>query len=155
MILISIQKWLDRFLNQMPSPQHEPLVDRRGVVYWLKIRVNEEAGTMYLDIVYRREGTGCGGDSNVVKLMWESLDRLRINDICLAPQYRRAGLGSELLRRVILLAEQKGIRSIHGDIGQDDLKRWPGLLGWYQHHGFRVEPPTGTSYAHSIVLDLI
>lgn len=151
----SVRTWLNQFRNPDPSPQHERLADQRGVVYWLQSIADAEGRPAYLRLFYRGKRLACEGCLNVVILTWDLPDRLYLNEICLPPKQQGAGLGSQLLRRIITLAKQQGVRSIRGDIAQRDMESTPGLLDWYRRYGFRVEPPTKTSYAHCIVLDLI
>src|SRR4051794_682856 len=70
-------------------------------------------------------------------------DRLKVADLHVGDAYRRRGIGSELLRRVLRAADAAGILEVWGVVTADDLARWPGLLDWYRRHGFGVAEPDG------------
>ncbi|MDJ0703767.1 MAG: GNAT family N-acetyltransferase [Leptolyngbyaceae cyanobacterium MO_188.B28] len=56
--------------------------------------------------------------------------------------YRRQGLGSALIRRLIQYARENGIEFLHGEVFRPDLENNPNLLQWYQKRGFEIKQPT-------------
>jgi hypothetical protein len=56
--------------------------------------------------------------------------------------YRRQGLGSALLSHLIDYARSQGFQSLWGEVFRPDVENTPGLLQWYQKHGFEVRPTT-------------
>src|SRR5258706_15830876 len=51
-------------------------------------------------------------------------------------QFRRRGIGSQLLKRLLREADSAGIREIRGSAVALDLDPQPTLLAWYERHGF-------------------
>lgn len=68
-------------------------------------------------------------------------DRLMIADIEIKEPFPRHGIGSELLRFVLDAADAAGFRDVWGKITADDVKKTPGLRGWYERQGFSVTDP--------------
>jgi GNAT superfamily N-acetyltransferase len=58
-----------------------------------------------------------------------------------AKNYRRRGLGTELLKYFIEYARSKNVTYIYGSIMPDDLLHTPHLLAWYKSHGFKECKP--------------
>jgi len=54
--------------------------------------------------------------------------------------YRRRGLGTELLKIVIEKARKKDVAYIRGYITNQGIADNPKLLEWYRKHGFTVTP---------------
>lgn len=54
--------------------------------------------------------------------------------------YRRLGLGSALLQRVISLARERSFTTIVGDITASDVADTPTLIRWYEARGFTFSP---------------
>ncbi|WPJ97535.1 hypothetical protein SH580_07405 [Coraliomargarita algicola] len=70
---------------------------------------------------------------------------------------RQNGIGQALLSRLIRLAKENKARTICGSITEDDEKRSPLLVRWYQKNGFIIGPPIETHLVpgkHSILLNL-
>jgi ribosomal protein S18 acetylase RimI-like enzyme len=67
--------------------------------------------------------------------------RLKIADLQVAQAYQRRGIGARLLRTVLQAADGAGIDEVWGVVTDDDLKRWPGLLRWYERNGFTITEP--------------
>jgi len=67
---------------------------------------------------------------------------LTLADVRLEPHYRGRGMGSTLLRHIIDLACQHGLRRIYGFVVERDYQAMPHLLDWYARHGFTVTPAT-------------
>ena len=72
-------------------------------------------------------------------------ERLQICDLWVEPMKRRQGIGTALLQRVLDSADATGVREICGDVTQDDIETCPGLLRWYERHGFVVREPDDQS----------
>jgi hypothetical protein len=51
---------------------------------------------------------------------------------------RGLGIGHHLLTRLLREADGKGMREIWGSVMPADMHAWPGLLAWYQRHGFVI-----------------
>ena len=64
--------------------------------------------------------------------------------------YRGRGLGAALLRFLIGLARERGIKRIRGSVVQQDVEETPFLLTWYKKNGFQVLPPTPEELPHAI-----
>jgi hypothetical protein len=54
--------------------------------------------------------------------------------------YRRRGIGTVMLRTLLTLAKESGIRMVYGYVVGKDVNDNPGLLDWYQSHGFEISP---------------
>lgn len=65
---------------------------------------------------------------------YEWFRRLKKND------YRRRGLGTELLKLVIEIAREKNVACIQGIVTRQGIAENPKLLEWYEEHGFEVIP---------------
>lgn len=71
--------------------------------------------------------------------------------------YRRKGLGSYLLKFIINLAKNQGIKKIYGSLTEQDIEANPNLINWYQKYGFKLEAPTSEEVEtakYRICLDL-
>jgi N-acetylglutamate synthase-like GNAT family acetyltransferase len=69
-------------------------------------------------------------------------DRLKLADIAIEDEkLRHRGYGTGLLRFILDRADAKGIKEIRGIVTAQDLQTCPGLLAWYERHGFTVEEP--------------
>ncbi len=55
--------------------------------------------------------------------------------------YRQRGLGTLLLDNVIEHARKLGASSLRGEVFQADVENHPGLLNWYERHGFIQSMP--------------
>ena len=55
--------------------------------------------------------------------------------------YRQRGLGTLLLTNVIEHARKLGAVSLRGEVFQADVENNPGLLNWYERHGFNQSAP--------------
>lgn len=55
--------------------------------------------------------------------------------------YRQQGLGTALLHSVINHGRKLGASSLRGEVFQADVENNPGLLQWYQRHGFTQAAP--------------
>lgn len=84
-------------------------------------------------------------DNEVVhmpKNLWIAILRKLFNFKIKPINYRRRGLGSELLKLVITHARQKGIKHIHGRVVKKDIANNSNLLQWYKKYGFKVGAAT-------------
>jgi Polymerase beta, Nucleotidyltransferase len=63
---------------------------------------------------------------------------LRLMDLHITDEFRRKGLGSNLLK-VIIEAVRFHFRMIEGVMKAGDLKEYPALPAWYEQHGFEVD----------------
>lgn len=68
-------------------------------------------------------------------------ERLQICDLRIDEKQRRRGIGTALLQRAINAADAAGVREIWGEVTSKDIEGWPGLLRWYEKHGFAVQEP--------------
>jgi len=55
--------------------------------------------------------------------------------------YRRKGLGTELLKSLVKFARENNVKQICGSIVRTDIIRTPNLIEWYKERGFREGPP--------------
>lgn len=102
-----------------------------------KLIVNTDDNLWSIDIfmhgkcVGRLHGLRCGA-------------RFLLSDINLTgDSNKHRGFGSQLLDTLCSEAKAKGIAEVYGSVTHDDIKRTPGLLVWYQKHGFAVCEPDG------------
>jgi len=51
--------------------------------------------------------------------------------------YRHQGLGTKLLTLLIEHAREKNVQRIYGNVMKDDIGKTPGLIEWYERHGFQ------------------
>jgi len=63
---------------------------------------------------------------------------------------RGQGIGTRLLERVLAEADAAGVDELWGAVVPVDLERWPGLLAWYERHGFTVSEPDGECLEHAV-----
>ena len=137
-----------------------PVFDKAGREYYLEIHYdyNAEGETNLILLKLIRQGRICqvGKASCLFKKTEEMLladifiennaDFDSINDKVFKVlhwgeprNYRGKGLGGYLLRKVIEVARNQGIKKICGDIEQEDLKATPYLIDWYKSYGFKKE----------------
>lgn len=64
-----------------------------------------------------------------VNLAWDGGYHAFILDPTVDPEYRRRGIGRELVRRAVTEAESRGVEWVHVDFD-------PGLRGFYERCGF-------------------
>jgi ribosomal protein S18 acetylase RimI-like enzyme len=81
-------------------------------------------------IVYTKIQNGHVGYLNY----WLKNGSLEIADVLLDSKYRQKGIGSELIRRVILLANSKKCKSIYLGTAENDLP----VHNFYRKHGFHL-----------------
>lgn len=62
--------------------------------------------------------------------------RLKIADIEVKEYARRRGIGTRLLQLILRAADAAQGREVWGSITAEDLARLPGLIAWYERHGF-------------------
>ena len=74
---------------------------------------------------------------------WPFLDclRLLLGIPCRRLDFRKQGIGSRLLERILAEAARAGVTEILGSVTQEDIDKTPALLDWYARHGFTVEEP--------------
>ncbi|NEP42518.1 MAG: GNAT family N-acetyltransferase, partial [Okeania sp. SIO2H7] len=134
-----------------------PVFDKTGREYYLEIHYfyNSEGKIVFKLI---RKGRNCqvGKASCLFKkteeifladiflennLAFESIDDkiFKILHWGEPKNYRGKGLGSYLLRKMIEVARNQGIKKIYGDIEAEDLKATPYLIDWYKSFGFKKE----------------
>ena len=65
-------------------------------------------------------------------------DRLKICDLQVDDGYRRRGIGRQLIRFVLEVADGAGVGEVWGLVTEQDLTRWPGLTAWYERLGFAI-----------------
>ncbi len=56
---------------------------------------------------------------------------------------RRRGIGTQILRRFLERADSEGITEIRGSVMPHAVAENPGLLPWYEKHGFVVSDAAG------------
>jgi len=56
--------------------------------------------------------------------------------------YRKKKLGTHLLRYIIELGRNEGIKKIYGSLTHKDISDNPNIVEWYQKYGFKLEKPT-------------
>ena len=76
-------------------------------------------------------------EPRVLKRTWVDRTLFRAPRIT---NYRRRGLGTILLQKVIEFAKIHGFESITGDIVAQDATANPRLISWYEKHGFEFTP---------------
>ncbi len=108
------------FLKMQFDAQHRYYAENyRGADFQIVVVDGQPAGRLYL---HRRPG------------------EIRIVDITLLPEYRRAGIGSSLLRTILEEGERTGRRvTIH-------VERFNPALRLYQRLGFRIVEDRGVYY---------
>lgn len=75
-------------------------------------------------------------DTAPIKRSW--LDYLLRRTRC--RNYRKRGIGSQLLSEFLHICQQRRICEVVGSIVQPDLDANANLLDWYSKHGFAVRP---------------
>lgn len=65
--------------------------------------------------------------------VWSIADELRINNLAVAPDYRRRGLGGWLLERILEVAAESGCREASLEVRPSNVS----ALALYERHGFR------------------
>ncbi len=55
--------------------------------------------------------------------------------------FRGRRIGTKMLKCFLDWCRANGKIEVYGTVVQSDLDETPGLLGWYQRHGFEVHPP--------------
>lgn len=75
--------------------------------------------------------------------------RLKICDLRIDDKQRCRGFGTALLQLALDLAAAAGVREIWGEVVLKDIEGWPGLLRWYERHGFEVQEPDQDCIANS------
>ena len=65
--------------------------------------------------------------------------------------YRHQGLGTKLLSLLIEHAQEKKVQRIYGSVMQDDIAKTPGLVEWYERHGFQGCDPYQGCIANAAV----
>lgn len=80
-------------------------------------------------------------DGHRIGYVWCERDRerLQICDLRIDDKQRRRGIGTGLLQRALDSADVAGVREIWGEVTLKDIERWPGVLRWYERHGFVVQ----------------
>ena len=86
---------------------------------------------------------------DAVPMPWPVLDEVRIllQIDCPTRSFRRLGIGTLLLTRLIAEAKERGIKEIWGSVTPSDIIASPHLLQWYRKFGFSVENPDGECLA--------
>jgi GNAT superfamily N-acetyltransferase len=133
--------------------------DRDGEKYSLKA-VKHPDGTIHLELTYRGDWVG------LVKWTLHPPDIMVVEDICIRDDsephipgesivehsikqarlkgeiknYRRRGLGTELLKLLLDLARENKVKQVRGSIIKLDAIKTPNLIEWYEKRGFRRGP---------------
>ncbi len=55
--------------------------------------------------------------------------------------FRRRGIGSDMLDRLIVEASALGVEEVWGSVVEKDVNRSASLLRWYEHRGFTILEP--------------
>lgn len=113
------------------------LRDKHGRHYLLLI--TEDSGQMILLKLFTRSWLGQNLCVGQVNLAWQEADRLLLGDIHIELSYRQQGIGTAVLKRIIILAQKRGAAVLEGEVTQGDLGVTPKLLAWYERHGFSVQ----------------
>lgn len=140
------------------STEHLIILDRKGREY--RLQVNEDKDQYFIaKLLYRNSLVGrlqCVlyplgklviGDlficndiihtpPHLLAVLWRLLVKPKPID------YRRSGLGTQLLKFAIARARQRGVRHIYGSLTQKDINNNPNLIKWYKKHGFHILPPS-------------
>jgi GNAT superfamily N-acetyltransferase len=133
--------------------------DRDGEKYPLKA-VKHPDGTIHLELTYRGDYVG------LVKWTLHPSDIMEVNDLHIRDDseppipgesvmerlikqarlegeiknYRRKGLGTELLKSLLVIARENQVKQVRGSIIKLDIIRTPNLIEWYEKRGFRKGP---------------
>ena len=134
--------------------------DRYGETYPLRA-VRHPDDTIHLELTYREDYVGLvkwtlhpsdimevhdlhirddseptvPGDSIMERLMKQASSRREIKN------YRHRGLGTVLLKLLLVMARENQVKQVRGSIIEKDTMRTPNLIEWYEKRGFRKGPP--------------
>lgn len=134
--------------------------DRCGEKYPLKA-VKHPDGTIHLELTYRGDYVGLVKwtlrppaimevndlqirDDSEPPIQEESIMERLIKQARLKGEiknYRRKGLGTELLKLLLDLARENRVKQVRGSIVKLDTIRTLNLIEWYEKRGFRKGPP--------------
>jgi ribosomal protein S18 acetylase RimI-like enzyme len=64
--------------------------------------------------------------------------------------YRRMGLGTNLLQFAIKKARQRGIKRICGSLTQEDINNNPNLIKGCKKYGFEILPPSPENIENAV-----
>ena len=112
------------------------LFDQKTYVGWVKCAVEARDYLILSDIVVLNEV--------IDRRNWLSrlLDRLLRKPVPLT-NYQQRGLGTQLLQLALTCARHKKVKTLSGWVRKKDVVQNPGLLRWYEKHGFEVIPVAG------------
>jgi GNAT superfamily N-acetyltransferase len=152
--------------DNLLDPIYHVVRDREGHEY--RLRVDGDSGLFIVKVLQEGSEIGrvqwvfhppdqmCLGDLIIDDAVVHTPQNLAIALLQLAfkPQpvdYRRRGLGTELLRFAIAQARRRGARRIYGSLMQEDIARNPNLVDWYKKHGFHIVPPTAENVPGAVM----
>ena len=101
--------------------------------------------------IYIRDDSDPRGNRPVIRDYSNLSPKFRKSIIVTTPRskkdiknYRHRELGTRLLNLLIEHAKYRNVRRIYGSIMKDDIAGTPGLIEWYERHGFqRCGPYSG------------
>ncbi len=93
-------------LNACPGDGYEPIRDNRDRTYWLKTDCLQERTSF---CICQR-----GGALGHAVIRWAGPDEAVLENLIVATPYWGRGLGADLLRRVIKLAQREGVQRLTG-----------------------------------------
>jgi len=152
--------------DNLLDPIYHVVRDREGREY--RLRVDGDSGLFIVKVlqqgckignvqwVFHPPGQMCLGDLIIDDAVVHTPQNLAIAlwQLVFKPQpvdYRRRGLGTELLRFAIAQARRCGIGRIYGSLMQEDIASNPNLVDWYKKHGFHIVPPTSENVPGAVM----
>jgi GNAT superfamily N-acetyltransferase len=130
---------------QPDRTNHEPftsymLLDKAGSVYDMFVHSEYPLEwPMYLDDRGRQNKKEPAGLIQLSGWSRERPDNLVIENIQIVePAHRHQGLGTAMLRKLLDIARENGVKHIQGRVVENDIRETPGLLDWYRREGFSV-----------------
>ncbi len=122
---------------------YEMHLDHGNFLAWAKVggrrvgdlaTVNQGSRVMLLGFVEAYDAVSVS-DSVIARLIRKVRPDFKIES------FRKRGIGTQLLLMLLAHCRENDIAEIYGSVVQSNLDENPGLLGWYQKHGFEVRSP--------------
>ena len=80
-----------------------------------------------------------GQSAGVLKMLTQEGETFVIGDMEVYSEFRRRGVGSQLLAALLEEAKEKQVRQITGKVTEHDNSQ-PFLKAWYESYGFQISP---------------
>lgn len=152
--------------DNLLDPIYHVVRDREGREY--PLRVDGDSGLFIVKVlqqgseigriqwVFHPPGQMCLGDLiiNDAVVHTPQNQAIALLQLAFKPKpvdYRRRGLGTQLLRFAIDQARRRGARRIYGSLMQEDIARNPNLVDWYKKHGFHIVPLTSENVPGAVM----